>query len=251
MFRDSQVWHGRPINQVDRFFRQVDANALAAGRGVSYHLVEGNSADGTLEALLLHAARRDATVLRHEVEGTGVASVASEQRFRNLSAVANVALRSARDSGADFVLWVESDFVLRDDVLRRLLAAFDGAPHDLFGVCPVPVFGGEARDGAPRPQGAAGPSFYDTWAFRGEGGEAWQNHQLAALVDGPRYRPMAAFGSAALMNARLMRQHGIDFGTGCFPDLCAQARRAGYRLFCDTRTLIEHPAEVNIAGRLV
>lgn len=247
MFRDSQVWHGRRIDQVDRFFQQIEANAAAAGVSVEYHLVEGNSTDDTWAALCDHQYRYSprTSLYRHVVQGSDVASVVSETRFANLSAVGNVALRGAKGSGAPFVFWVESDFVLEDDVLARLLDAPRQQPASwdtALGVCPVPVL-----------QQGGGAIFYDVWAFEGPAGETWGNHDLARLVSPAfgRYRPLRTAGSAMLMNGDTLRAYGLDFGTGCFPALCRAAYDRGLWLDLDQHVYVRHPSAALVAGRWV
>jgi cellulose synthase/poly-beta-1,6-N-acetylglucosamine synthase-like glycosyltransferase len=244
MFRDSQTWHGRSIDQVDRFFRQLTSQEGVDISEFGYFLVEGNSTDTTWESLCDHAYWNAPRVKlhRHEVSGSEVASVVSEQRFANLSAVANTALRAARDSGAKYVLWVESDFIVPPDLLSKLLNATRSDQWgDCLGVAPVPVFYNGGRKW-----------FYDTWGFEGQYGRRWGNNELAELVGGSKqYLQLKSFGSCALLNGEALRAHNLDFGTGCFPALCEAGRRAGLFLACDKTVEILHPSEAYVAGRLV
>jgi GT2 family glycosyltransferase len=241
-FRDSMVWHGRKINQVGRYFRQTEANAAAAGVTPSYYLVEGNSADRTSGWLKRHQRRlfpREIRLFHHHVTGSGVASVVSDTRFRNLSAVGNTVLRPARDSGADFVLWIESDFIISDDLLKTLLEATERPDwKDTLGVCPVPL---------------AGDQFYDTWAFQGLDGRWWSGGEAEFFKTYPdRYLPLATAGSCILFNGSALRAHDLDFGeAGCLPGLCGGGQAAGLKLLCDTSIVIQHPNTENVGGRLI
>ena len=238
MFRDSQRWHGRPLNQVGRFFTQLEATGLSP----AYFLIEGESEDDTFVELQAWAHRLPGRVslAAHGPMGGAVASVEDDARFRRLSEIGNVPLRRARDSGADLVLWVESDFVLPDGWLDRLLEA-TGLPwwETALGVCPVPVFGS--------PEG-----FYDTWAFEGEGGRRWGNHEVPAAPPGERYLPLAAAGSCILFRGDALRARPYEFeGGGCLPGLCRAAVADGLPLFCDTAVRVTHPSSENVCGRLI
>lgn len=239
MFRNSEVWHGRKIRQVGRFFTQLEGTGLSP----SYYLVEGDSTDDTAAVLAAWAERLAPRVSLYDSGGMGgeVASVEDEARFRRLSEIGNLALRPARDSGADLVLWVESDFILPDGWLDRLLEAA-GLPwwETALGVCPVPVFGSEAS-----------PSFYDTWAFEGMDGKRWGNHELPG-AGGPRYLPLRAAGSCILFRGAALRAKPYEFeGGGCLPGLCREAVADGLLLFCDTHLRVTHPSTENVCGRLI
>lgn len=235
MFRDSQQWHGHPINQVDKFFGNWEGRAREAGLTTSYHLVEGNSVDDTRGALERWAADLGRVHLyTHLVEGSRVESLASARRFQNLAATANVALRAARAAAAEFVLWTESDLVPAAGLLAGLADALRRHP-DALGVAPVPRNGGE---------------FYDTWAFEGPAGERWAKNGLGALA-GRGVVEMRSVGSCFLMWGDALRVHNLDFGTGCFPALCSAARAAGLTILCDTNLFIDHPNSRLVASRLI
>jgi hypothetical protein len=245
LFRDSQVWHERPILQVERFFRQMDEQGRAADVDLSYFLLEGDSRDGTraaLEAkqgLLGHAV----TLIKHDVGGSPPSSTGEADRYRCLSEVGNACLRAARDSVADIVFWVESDIVLRPQVLASLLdATQEPWWGETLAVAPVPVI---------RPHGN-GPGLYDTWGFEGENGERWHLWQLGSLRQHPgRYRPMRSVGTCAVLNADLMRRHNIDFRDYCFRGLCQAGRDVGLKVWCDVEVEVEHPGSELVEGRWV
>lgn len=240
MFRDSQTWHSRQLDQVGRYFRQLEGTGL----NPSYFLVEGNSQDDTAVALAEWATRLAPRVnlFTHEVSGSHVVSRVDEVRFRNLSAIANTAFQPARDSGADLVLWVESDFILPDGWMGQLLDATKSPWwREALGVCPLPIF----HRGGP-------PLFYDTWAFEGTNGKKWANEEVPSAPPGERYLPLRAAGSCILFRGDALRAGSYEFrDSGCLPGVCREAVASGLKLFCDTTVRIHHPSSENVGGRLV
>jgi hypothetical protein len=240
MFRDSQVWHGHTIDHVGRFTRAVTPQPAAAGLSAAYFLVEGNSLDDTRAALERFRADSPDPVhlLRHDVTGPPLGSFADPVRLANLSAIADTALRAARDSGAPLILWAESDLELPPDLLARLLDATGEAWWGgCLGVSAVPTCRG---------------LFYDTWGFEGAGGEKWGTDGLAALRDYPgRYRPLRSAGTCLLLNGDNLRRHGLDCRGGCLPGLCAAGRAAGLTLWLDTQAEVCHPGSHLVAYRWI
>lgn len=239
LFRDSQEWYAKKINQVDRFFKQLEQEKCIT----SYHLVEGNSIDNTYQSIMNWSNHTNTKVelIKHDVVGSEVASVVSVNRFKNLSTIGNLALESAKKVDADFIFWIESDFIFEQGLISNLLK-FSEYNEELWqnslGVCPVPRFGN---------------SFYDTWAFKGINGETWSNNDLEKFKKYPlTYLELSSFGSCALMNAKKIKEYNLSFGVdGCFPELCRQAKSFGLKLFCDTTQIIEHPSSDMLGGRLV
>lgn len=247
MVRDSQSWGGREIRQVDRFFAQFGRQQGMGGAfRLTFHIVEGDSTDDTRAAVERAMATWEEAggepageLLEFHNGGPAVASLASEARFKSLSKVANVALRAARDSGADYVLWVESDLIFGDDLVARLLEGF-ARFTDVGLVAPLAVFTHNGAD-----------QFYDTWAYEGYGGARYGNHDLARLKAGDRYKGMNSVGCCALMSGPVLRAGSIDFGEGCFPALCASLRAAGTVVVLDSGTEIRHPSSELVASRLI
>ncbi len=244
MFRDSQSWHGLPINQVNLFFDRMAEQERDAGVRLSYFLLEGDAKDNTREVLEQRAAELPGrvTLITHNVGGRAPASIASQDRFLALSAVGNACLKPAVASGADLIFWMESDLIPSPGMLAGLLEATGESDwNQTLGVAPLALI---------EPHGQS--LFYDTWAFEGENGEKWDNYSLKALATYPhRYRPMRAVGSSVLLNGKALREHNLDFGTGCFPALCEAGRAAGYGIYCDTKLEVRHPCNVFLASRWV
>lgn len=248
MFKDSQTFHGHPINQVDRYFAQM---AGQQGRGdvfdLTFHLAVGTSADDTWEAVHRGLESWPGTregdfgkVFRDQADGGPVASVRTEERLPHLSAAANPPFRSARDSGADYVLWVESDLIIGPGFIAALLDGF-AAPAPPVVVAPLPVYAAGGND-----------LFYDLLCMRGVGDKRWGHEAVPWFRSQKnRYMPMESVGCAALMDGGFLRRIRADFGAGAFPVLCEAVRGAGGTIVCDTRTEIRHPSERLIACRLV
>ena len=238
-FRDSEIWHGREIAQVGRFFRQLRGQGLP----LDIYVAEGNSKDNTREALHREAeeARKDGhkvTILDCTTDGSSeVVSLASETRFRNLSHCGNVVLNAAKSGPLDHIFWVESDFIIKNDkLIKSLLNKLKGREPECLAICPVPTY--ETRG-----------EFYDTFVWRSDKGGTF----------GPSMEPfggdslikLTAFGSCGLMRAKLLNEHNLDFMESCFMALCEKAHNLGLTMYADTTLRIYHPSRENVAGRLI
>lgn len=241
-FRDSNVWHGRDIGQVSRFFRQILSQKIE--KDFIFSLLEGGSKDGTLASI--HQWKENIVskvhLIEDEVVNTNVASTVSADRFKNLSRIGNKVLNQAKDFNTKYIFWQESDLIIGENLLHRLLAFTEEEPwQNTLAIAPVPMFSWQGQD-----------LFYDTWAFEGSKGEKWGNPDLYKLMCyQDELRPMKSIGSCALLNAELLRKYNIDFGEGCFPELCKQGKSFGLNIYCDTGSMIKHPSEHYIEGRMV
>ena len=238
LFRDSQVWHGRNINQVGRYFDQMTRQTLQPHE-TRFFLLEGNSQDNTRRALGEFCDRGwPIELFEHNVEGSAVVSAVDEQRFRNLSTIGNILIRAARE-WADLVLWVESDLIIPNNLIEVLVEASPRHQFNEFALSPVPTSFGGAQ-------------FYDTWGFEGVDGRKWNNHELTALRSGPRYREMNSVGTCVMFNGEILRACSFDMGEdGCLPGLCRSGRKKGLHVHCDTSITVEHPSNELVAGRLI
>lgn len=244
-FRDSQKWHGRRIDQVDSYFGNIEREICEAGLAAKYFLLEGDSTDDTWDVLCKYRDAMPGRVsLTKRTVGNSkhVASVECNIRFRQLSEIGNVVLRQARDSGSGLVFWIESDLVPQNGLLRRLMESVSQPWwNETLAVAPLAVFRSSGR-----------MLHYDTWGMTGIRGEKWGNGDLDRMANyGGRYRPMSSVGSCALMNAYNLRAHDLDFGEGCFPELCRRGRNAGLKLWCDTEVSVRHPSTELVASRLI
>lgn len=255
MFRDSQVFHGNILDQCGRFFREMDAQAETAGVELQYFLVEGDSTDNTLEALLSHCCRRDAVILNAQVGGPPPSASGGNKRRELMSRAGNVSLNAAVASGADLIFWMESDLIPTHDMMNNLLvSAFKLDWSKTLAVAPVPVI--FLRK--PGFQNARQDMFYDGWAFERADGRRWDaegvwngNWEKGFKTWPGTYMKMNSIGSCAVLNAVALREHQIDFGSGCFPELCKRSRDNGYDIYCDTTLRVYHPSTACVEGRWV
>lgn len=242
-FRDSNEWHGKIISQVDRFFKQILNQNINNGR-FKFSLLEGGSKDGTLASIRQWKENitSDVYLIEDEVVNTNVASTISANRFKNLSRIGNNVLNQAKDLNTKFIFWQESDLIIPDNLLSRLLSfTRENQWNHTLAIAPVPMFNWQGQD-----------LFYDTWAFEGSKGEKWGNPDLYKLMCyHEELRPMKSIGSCALLNAELLIKYNIDFGEGCFPELCKQGKSFGLNIYCDTGSMVKHPSDFYIENRLV
>ena len=192
---------------------------------VSIIVAEGDSVDGTPTKLYeWRAADERVTVTHCNTGAQRYGSVVNEERFQVLAQVFNAALAKVDVKDCTHVLFLPDDIDYDADLLQRLLA------HDVDLVAPL-VWG----------DWFGTPYFYDTWAFRRQGGnfynfsQAWARQNLGdALLD------MESVGGTVLMRSTLIaagcryRAHDVDRG------LCAMARDYGFGVWCDPTTHVRH-----------
>lgn len=242
MFRDSQVWHGRNINQVDKFFEHWEAQKYVKLR---YVLLEGDSKDDTFDALLGWQQRlgsHKVFLTKRDVGGSAPDSSGSvADRYRCLSEAGNACLHAGLAAGTPLMVWAESDLAVKPMFMDCLLEiTWKSWWADALAVAPVTDIRLNGRQ-----------AFYDTWAFEGIDGETWGNHGSSPADYDVRYRPMRSIGSLALLNAGAAREHRLDFGTKCFRGLCEAGRAVGLDVYCDTWLHVTHPSNECVAGRWI
>jgi len=240
-FRDSQNWHGFNINQVNKFFSSITNQENIDKNDLVFFLLEGNSKDNTKEVIKSYQDKLNINLLE-EQSTTNVGSIVSQERFKNLSRIGNLVLNKAKELNPKYILWMESDLVPPPNMLSELLSwTKEHSWNKTFCISPVPTFDINGQH-----------QFYDTWAFEGSGGEKWNNLDLFKILSSKqRLRPMRSIGSCALINGELLTKYNLDFGEGCFPELCHQARTFGLSIYCDTSVKISHPSLNYISNRLI
>lgn len=212
-----------------------------SSKDFTYYLLEGDSKDNTREVIESYRPTHNLFLLIDQ-STTQVGSVVSGERFANLSRIGNLVLNSAKAGNDDLILWMESDLIPQQNMLKELIKwTQDINWNNTLAIAPVPTFDWNGFH-----------QFYDTWAFEGSEGEKWGNQDLMGLMSyRNRLRPMNSIGSCALLNGKLLRKYNIDFGTGCFPELCQQGRRFGLKIYCDTMIKIAHPSQNYFNNRLI
>lgn len=246
-FRDSQTWEGVYINQVNKFFSFIRNQDKINPNDLEFFLLEGGSKDDTYQVLSEYGlgsklfTDKSIQIFKQEEDNTNVASIISEDRFKRLSKIGNKLLNAAKKSDNKYIFWMESDLIPPQNLLCNLLKWTEEEQWGkTLAIAPIPTFDWNGKH-----------QFYDTWAFEGSKGEKWNNLDLYKLMDyKERLRPMNSIGSCALMNAELMRKYDIDFGEGCFPELCKQGRQYGLNIYCDLAIKIAHPSMYYLNNRM-
>jgi len=232
LFRDSNIWHGHEIRQVDRYIKQMKEQTYGFDN-LNLYLVEGNSTDGTFETL------RDYSLLYKNIQVEifnnpyhAVESTTDPDRLRFLSMVGNHALSMVQ--GEDYILFIESDLIIKKDLIEILVKNLEENP-EIGIIAPYTFY--ESVDG-----------FYDKWAFRFEG-RAFHPYYKEYKELGTIFPHMESIGSCGLMRRNAFK--GVNFGQGCFPELCHRIKRKGYKVACNTELAVYHPSTMYVAKRLI
>ena len=242
MCRDSQTWHNIQINQVSRYFKQIDAQKTFNQYKINKILIsEGNSKDNTWKVLLkegkvrpnLHLIKKETSNL--PVQSTGVAG-----RVKELSSVANEVIEQLVD--CDYIVWQESDLIILNEyLLLTMLDDFDKI-ENLGMVAPI-VFS-EVNHHV----------FYDTFIFRTLEDVRWTNGPpwSPAYNKYERYIPMNSIGSMAMIKSEIVKDGGRFGPVEGFVDLCRKCREMGLKVYADKAIHIYHPFKHGtIEGRAV
>lgn len=239
LFRDSQNWFGKPLNQVEKFFLNMREQEKLNNVEFTYFLLEGDSTDNTLYAIEQHKKYFNINLIKYDVKGSRPSSDGSEERRKLLSDVGNKCLNSAIDAGFDYILWSESDLIPHKNMLGSLLEKSKIVDWDkTVAIAPTAIIVLQDKE-----------CFYDGWAYEGIDGEKWSVPDLERFLKGPNPKPMKAIGCAALLNGKLLRENKIDFGDGNFPKLCKTSIDKGFQIWCDTSSIIVHPSQHCYRGR--
>lgn len=239
-FKDSQVWGGLKINQVDRYFNQIKEQNLEIDWKI--FAIEGNSSDDTRFSLEnAQLCGWNIEIIDDEIsKDSPVQSTTGSNRMKTLNDLGNFMLEKVKGKAKNY-LWLESDLIIPDYLIESLLFAQHRSKFDII----APVITEQTRD-----------IFYDIWGFVDLDGKEWnQNshneynpHHSKSEFD--RYIEMSSIGSCALISGNIVNS-GINFGDNCFRGLCQNARNAGYKVGVDLETRIFHPSRYFINGRLV
>jgi hypothetical protein len=218
--------------RLDRLCRTLDSREYT----LRLLAVEGDSTDATRELLLL---AKDDLEDRHWHFDMDVldgahggylpqAGDASTRRMRQFAKTAQVGYNAVRPDD-DFVINVESDLRWAPLDLLQLIATLKNRP-DIDIIAPA-VY--------------CGARFYDTWAFRFPGEQAFSFDPYPPVhpsLDMERPTELASVGSCVVMRgdvARACRMAHDDAVVG----FCREARERGYRVWTDFRVSIFHPSE--------
>lgn len=225
LFKDSVWWNGHHIDQVTRFFRQIDSQQCV-GKVDRVVCVEGSSCDDTYEQLLSHKDKHSyiVDVIKDEQQSHRICSVRDEARIVSLARVGNLAL--SHIGQPEFLFWIESDLIVDSLCISQLL---EGMAQGIGAISPMILLETKRN------------RFYDTYSFVGEDGKNWTQHPRQFTT---RHVAMKSVGSCALIRGDLIWKHGASFGNRCFPGLCDSIRNLGQKILVDTKTTIYHPSQI-------
>lgn len=208
MFRDSTGY-------LDRYFAQV-GNLRDHGYDVRLALAEGDSVDGTYEALE-GFLRSDDLLVKVDHGGRRWGSIDIQDRWDDIAVVMRGLLDALGDRRGDAFVWVESDLIWNVEAMEALLS--DLATVDA--VAPMVYADDSAR-------------FYDVWGYRRAGA---------------RFKPFPPYWQGQPEKAPLLK---IDSCGSCFAlapaafgDLWHWSGHwpftAGGSLWLDTEAEVRHP----------
>lgn len=226
MFRDAIQYQGKPNGTIPRFF-QLAANQTLPVASTYYCFLEGDSVDGTWDALQkwTNGHANCHLIQRHTGENEE-GSRRGLARFRRLARLGNELLEHACQQ-AKYVCWVEPDLLLSSNTFERLRNGLEEHP-DWGAVAPFCRFGDQNYH-------------YDAWAFREPDGTEWRGRPPHS----PRYKPdamleMYSVGSCVMMRSEVLEQ-GALMGDEALVTLCCEIRARGYKVIADCRAEIRHP----------
>jgi len=202
--------------------RVVALRAALNGSTLRVHAVEGDSANNTVGYLREEAADRKLPleVVTRDHGGPVFGSTEQPERMTALSHVGNGILEGVQDDD-QVLFYVESDLVWSPDVILRLIDQLSPG-RDV--IAPM-VF--------------AGAAFYDIWGFRVNGHRFGSLPPYYASLSLSGLTPIDSAGSCLVMRAEVARRARMT--TGALVEFCANARAAGFKIFCDGRERIYHP----------
>jgi glycosyltransferase involved in cell wall biosynthesis len=237
MFRDSQVWCGKEINQVDRYFSQLLKQSCGF-KGLNILALEGNSTDNTYAKLQEYASiYPNINVMQEQNTFHTVVSNEDPRRITGLSKVADTLLDTvSKIEGLDYILWLESDLIIDMSLIKDLLFATRYTQDDCI-IAPMVFI--EKRG-----------AFYDTWGFRELDDQRWDSGHRERVALANPLKEMSSVGSCALISANLIKC-GARFGDGAFVELCRRSRELGGKVYVDVNTKIHHPGTKLLNGRWV
>jgi GT2 family glycosyltransferase len=231
MFRDSQVWFNKQTNQVYRMFSSLLEQTYGF-ENLNCYFLEGDSLDNTKQVLDKIAAKyNNVKILTKEATFNSVASTTNKNRIKSMSNLGSFLINQVEE---DLIFWVESDLIIKPDIIQRLYDRMTKIPENMSAVVSAPCYYG--IDG----------QFYDTWAYRNTDGTNWRPD---TKMKGAGMVRMQSVGSCALI--RRSNNMAINFGDGAFVELCNRVNEAGGVVFADCNQYVEHPRNEFVEGRWI
>lgn len=242
MFRDSQTFCGKPINQIPRFFRQINEQELPPHIIINDVIcVYTKSNDDTEKAL---EQKKNSSIYNVEIYNcdntySGVISITDKNRLMGLSKCANVGFEKAKKD-CDYLFLIESDLIIYNSLLiYNLLNTF--SELDNVGCVSPLVFLDTKRE-----------CFYDTFCFRSQDGKMWTNNKPWCIDFDKceKYIEMSCVGSCSLINKEVLSKN-IDFGNRGYLDFCEKIIKEKKKIIVNKDCVIYHPSKQNINGRWI
>ena len=216
IFRDSTGY-------LDRYFLQVAKLEAALGEPVRLVLAEGDSADGTYDAISKRLVDHpvDDVLLKVDHNGAKFGSEDNPVRWAQIALVCNAVMEAAKPLPGPMI-YVESDLIWEPETMTRLLEDLAVYPA----VAPMSMRGGR---------------FYDIYGFRGMDGVCWTPTEPyhAEMATGAPLVKISSAGSCIAMQAHVADQ--VQFGPNdCVVGLGREINHVA-SLWVDTRVQVEHP----------
>ena len=233
MFKDSQLWNGYPINQVNRYIEQI-SNQDHNINNCAYRFLVAKSKDNTINDLHILSHVLSSVEIYEESKVFTKAVASTLDRIVNSSEAANYFLNLVRNIGKTY-LWIESDLVFDNNLISNLSQGLN--QFDIIAPC---VYMKQHQ------------WFYDTWGFINIDGSnipnSYNSNYDTENIN--RYKEMQSIGSCALINGEIINS-GINFGANGFRYLCGKARENGFKIGVDFNTRIYHPDSKQVANRWI
>lgn len=223
MFRDNASTGSFP-----RYFNQLRNQTYQDFR-LSW--LEGDSTDDTFEELLIQRKEfsgKKVSLIKHDSGLPYHGSVELDVRFKLFADNCNNTISLIQDD-VDYIMWLESDLIIPNNYLERMLRHFDNPDISIIAPNIVQELPHDKHH------------FYDTWAFRPLDGSKWHNQN--PIVSNASLLEVAAVGSSWIYRADIFRQGIRHTNKETCVGFCRQARERGYRVFVDLKTELWHPSQ--------
>lgn len=187
--------------------------------------VEGDSVDGTLQALQRGAEKRliDLQVKKFDQHTPHWGSTTDPRRMKALSEIANTIFDMV-DEDDDIFVYVESDLIWEPEPIATLIQMVEEKAEGYDIIAPL-VFAGE--------------HFYDVWAFRKNGEQfgpfpPYHSKLREGLTE------VDSVGSCMVMHTEVAYVTRIK-DDNAFVGWCKEARAQGYRIAAHSNLRVNHP----------
>lgn len=214
MFRDS-------THQTERYREQILSQE--GFEKIQCCWLEGDSQDRTYDVLDQMKSELNASLIQKHTGRQRWGPIACAARMAHLGELGEV-LRNATltMSRTDFVVYVESDLIIRDTQLFKKLAE-----HNVDTISPITYH-------------HHGELFYDTWGYLDKDGRSWgPNPPFSEHLKVDGLCPMTSVGSCVMMKWEVLEN--THWGPDAFRSFCSNVLSNGYKIWVDKELSIYHP----------